>query len=186
MNPILSRYAQRARRFFLRARALLLCGLLVLTRASGATDQVPLKGAFNTIHSDTFGFDQQLGPIVSVAVAGDGQLSHLGRATCFTDDQFVELATGGLTATYTYVAANDDALIMEVAGETEIDFATQTVIFSGVFAISGGSGRFTNAAAVGMFRGWAVFEDPFGLPTNHGPGYFEIDGQVSSPGALHK
>src|SRR5206468_1596383 len=88
------------------ARSLVLSGLLALTVDSYATDQVPLKGAFKTIHHDTFGFDLQLGPIVSVVVEGEGSISHLGQATCFTDNQIAELATGLLAATYRYTAAN--------------------------------------------------------------------------------
>jgi hypothetical protein len=166
------------------ARSLAGCGLLALTLSVHATDQVPIKAAFNTVHNDTFGFDPELGPIAFAVVEGEGNLSHFGRATCFSDDQIAELATGLVYAVYTYTAANGDSLIMWMVSSAEIDFVTLTATFSGEFVVIGGTGRFANATGSGITSGWAVFKDPFGLTTNHGPGYFEIDGHVSSSGSL--
>lgn len=165
-------------------RSVMAAALLLLPLSAMAKDHVPIKGSFHTIHEDTFGFVPGIGPIVSVVVEGSGQVSHMGRATCFTDDQLGVLMTGALSATYTVTAANGDTLVLWLEGPSELDFPTVT--FSGAFAVLGGTGRFANATGSGVFSGWAVFEEPFGLPTNHGPGFFAIDGVVSSPGESRK
>src|ERR1043165_2908261 len=87
------------RGLLLKARMSLFAGVLALALTAHATDQVPLKGAFETIHQDTFGFDPQLGPIISVVVRGEGNLAHLGATTCFTDNQIAVLGTGSVVAT---------------------------------------------------------------------------------------
>src|SRR5687768_1994693 len=144
--------------------AFIALALAVLTAnthpAALAADNVPLKGTFETVHHDTFGFDPLLGPTVAVVVNGAGNISHLGKTTAFTDDQFGVLATGVLSATYTFTAANGDTLEVWLLGDSEVDFATQTVTFSGAATVLGGTGRFANASGSGTFSGSAVFEEP--------------------------
>ena len=165
------------------ARVLMTLALLAAPLLAQAKDLVPVKGTFDTIHQDTFGFDPLLGPIVSVIVTGEGNISHLGKTTAFTDDQLGILASGLLSATYTLTAANGDTLVLWLIGPSEFDVAAQSVTFSGAATVLGGTGRFAGATGTGTFSGWATFDEPFGLPTNQGPGAFTLDLNISSPGA---
>src|SRR5262245_24529100 len=86
--------------------------LLLQPMGAFAEAQVPFRGYWNTQHTDTLDFDPSLGPIIRVEVTGTGKSSHLGAAECESTDQVAVLATGGITATYTYTAANGDTLLL--------------------------------------------------------------------------
>jgi hypothetical protein len=61
--------------------------------------QVPFRAAFTTEFESDGMF-----PIAHITVIGEGQGTHLGKATTVTTDQEVNLITGQSTATYTFTA----------------------------------------------------------------------------------
>jgi len=162
----------------------LLAALLLLQLISAvAGEQVPFKGYWNTWHIDKAGLDPLLGPIIRVEVTGTGKASHLGTATCESTDQVAVLATGLITATYTYTAANGDTLLLNATSQTvDFDPIAQRLDFEGEFEVVGGTGRFAGASGSGTLAGWAIFNQPFGGAENDGPGFFAFDGSLSVGG----
>jgi hypothetical protein len=147
--------------------------LVFAPQPSIAGDQVPFRADFNTVFESTVNF-----PIVSVHVTGDGEATHLGRTAIETTDQVVNLLTGAATATYHFTAANGDEVVVELdflALPTPTGFT-----LTGTWAISGGTGRFTNASGSGTIEGRADFTGPTG-----GVGQFTMIGTISSPGSLN-
>jgi hypothetical protein len=95
---------------------------------------------------------ERVNVVTGVASAeGTAHLSHLGKTTLTSN--FVAVATGPTTrtahGTTTFVAANGDTLTstFDATGETNASGTEQEV--TGVFAITGGTGRF--AGATGTF-----------------------------------
>jgi len=163
--------------------SILLATVLALPFATIAKGEVPFKGYWNTWHVDEPGFDPLLGPIIQVQVSGTGIVSHLGLASCESTDQVAILATGGITATYTYTAANGDSLMLKTAANTvDFDPILQKLSFEGTFEIVGGTGRFVGASGRGTLVGWATFNEPFGGAENEGPGFFSLEGSLSKAG----
>jgi hypothetical protein len=147
---------------------------------AAAEGQLPFRGCFHTWHSDQSASDPLFGPVILVKVTGGGRASHFGEATCETIDQIAVLATGDITATYTYTAANGDTLVVKLAGRiVELDPIVPRIDFEGTFDVLEGTGRFHGSSGSGTFAGWAVFNEPFGSVENEGPGFFTFDGWLS-------
>jgi hypothetical protein len=161
--------------------------LLLQPLGAIADGQVPFRGFWNTRHTDTIDFDPSVGPVIRVEVTGTGKCSHLGAAECQSTDQVAVLATGGITATYTYTAANGDTLLLTAESQTvALDPIVGRISFEGTFEVLGGTGRFAGASGRGTLIGWALFNQPFGSPQNDGPGFFAFDGWLSTVGTLKK
>jgi hypothetical protein len=154
--------------------ATLLFALAGVNSSASPSRQVPVKGDFVTEFAM-----QSPPPVVRIVVQGAGQASHLGRTTCFTDDETVDFTQGGkLTGTLTLIAANEDQLIGRMDAMAEVDFANDVVTFTGTLTFIGGTGRFLNASGQAVLNGGAT---PIAGPT--GLGWFSFQGTVSSPGA---
>ena len=138
-----------------------------------AGDQVPFRGSFSTTHQDLFQF-----PFVYVTVEGQGNVSHMGQTSAFTDDQVVDLITGSATATYTLTAANRDTVVLGMS--FQVTQVPGGVTFAGDYTVTGGTGRFYGATGGGVLAGSAIFTGP-----NNGVGSFSVAGTISSPGQGH-
>ncbi len=113
-------------------------------------------------------------PFLYVTVEGQGNVSHMGLTSAFTDNQVVNLITGSTTATYTLTAANGDTIVLEMSFQ-----ATQIpggVTFAGDYTVTGGTGRFDGATGGGVLAGSAFFTGP-----NDGVGSFSVAGTISPP-----
>jgi len=111
------------------------------------------------------------GDFLHITVTGPGQASFLGKATAFTDSQFVSLIDGSITATYTLTDADGDTLTLDfVAQGTNVDGGAT---FAGSYTITGGTGRFFGAAGSGFLAGGALF-----LTQTDGIGSFAIAGTI--------
>ena len=146
---------------------LVMLAVLVVPATAGA--QVPFKGSWASVETDTVvGF-----PILHVDLTGSGNATQLGRFT--EEGQFVvNLLSGHGCGTEVLTAANGDTVNAAGCGQ-----ATPTAP-PGVFSIeedmviTGGTGRF--AGATGSFTRVRVI-DAFGSSTG------SIEGTISSPGA---
>lgn len=114
-------------------------------------------------------------PFLHVTVTGQGRATYLGRSTAFTDNQFISLIDGSVTATYTLTSANGDALVLEFAvpagGSINVEGG---VLFSGTYAITGGTGQFDGVMGSGVFGGSAFF-----LTETDGIGGFQVVGTIA-------
>src|SRR4030095_8239235 len=77
-----------------------------------ANDQVPYRAEYDTQIETLVNF-----PIAEVFATGKGQATHLGRMDVQSIEETVNLVTGEGLARYRYIAANGDAI------EVEIDFS---------------------------------------------------------------
>jgi len=112
------------------------------------------------------------GDFLHVTVTGPGQASYLGKATAFTDSQFVSLIDGSITATYTLTGSGSDTLTIDFVGQgVNVDGG---VTFSGNYTIVSGTGRFAGATGTGFLVGGALFLSP-----TDGIGAFAIAGTIS-------
>ncbi len=138
-------------------------------QSSRADNQVPFRGSFSTTFQSVLQF-----PFLYVTVEGQGNVSHMGLTSAFTDNQVVNLITGSTTATYTLTAANGDTIVLEMSFQ-----ATQIpggVTFAGDYTVTGGTGRFDGATGGGVLAGSAFFTGP-----NDGVGSFSVAGTISPP-----
>jgi hypothetical protein len=114
-------------------------------------------------------------PFLYVSVEGQGNASHLGVTSSFTDDQIVNLITGSATATSTLIAANGDTVVLALS--FQVTQIPDGVTFAGNYTVTGGTGRFYGATGNGLLTGSALFTGP-----NNGVGSFSVAGTISSPG----
>lgn len=145
---------------------LLLAALTVVSGHSSlfAGEPVPFKGnAEGAIVSAA----PDPGGLV-VRVLAEGYASHLGR---FSREEVLILnpATGTVTGTIVFTAANGDQLFGVVAGQ----FTSPTTV-AGTYTFTGGTGRFQNATGGAAF----ALSTPDGVHFG-----VEFDGSVSSVGA---
>ena len=114
-------------------------------------------------------------PFLSVSIEGTGNATHLGRFTV-ENAHLVNTATGTLTGTYEFTAANGDTLTASFTGQASTPAPGVRSIVE-TATITGGTGRF--ADATGTFTVERFLYLATGLTT----GSFE--GTISSPGASH-
>jgi hypothetical protein len=105
------------------------------------------------------------------------RISHLGLTHAVVT-QTVNTATGALSSSGVYVAANGDQLSSNFTGEAVLSFTDPTdasVTFSGTQVFSAGSGRFTVAEGEADLVGSAHIN----LITGAGTGEFTLDGALT-------
>ena len=151
-----------------------MAALALRSQAAQVDKEVPFRAAFTTV----FESDGML-PIAHIRVIGEGQGTHLGKATTFTTDQEVNLITGQSTATYTFTAANGDTVVLEEEFLSTVDPISGRVMFEGTYTVTEGTGRFAGATGSGTLIGSAAFTGP-----SNGVGSFTVAGTISSPGSL--
>ncbi len=116
-----------------------------------ATHSTPLNGSF----SNTFTVSQN-----QAKITGTGHLEHLGLTT-FTATATAGMASascqGGFTVTEqdTFTAANGDKLFSSTH-DVLCPTSQTTLHITGSWTITGGTGRFANAAGSGTSKGTAV------------------------------
>jgi hypothetical protein len=105
-----------------------------------AHDSRPLKGsAYEDVTSA-----QPVGNDLQVTTVGAGIATHLGR---FTREATVLIHPDGtLDGTVTFTAANGDKLFTDLRGGLQ-----SPTLISGLYTISGGTGRFTGASGSATF-----------------------------------
>ena len=149
-----------------------MAALALKSQAAQPDKEVPFRAAFTTEFESVVEF-----PIAHIAVVGEGNGTHLGKATAVTNDQVVNLVTGVSSATYTFTAANGDTVVLDMEF---LPFQSMSgVTFEGTYEVTEGTGRFVGATGSGMLIGSAVFTGP-----NNGVGSFTVTGTISSPGSL--
>ena len=135
-----------------------------------ADDQVPFRGSFNTTFQIVLEF-----PFLYITVEGQGNVSHMGLTSAFTDNQVANLITGSTTATYTLTAPNGDTVVLEMSFQgTQVPGG---FTFDGDYTVTGGTGRFYGATGGGVLAGSAFFTGP-----SNGVGSFSVAGTISPPG----
>jgi len=159
---------------YLASLALLLATVSLLAfapPAASASTETPFHANFITQFETVLEF-----PILHVTVNSQGQATHMGKSTAFTDDQIINLVDGSGSATYTLRAANGDTLILALVWQPggTINVAGG-VIFSGDYTVTGGTGRFSGATGGGIFAGSALF-----LDETDGIGCFAVVGTISN------
>lgn len=98
-----------------------------------------------------------------LTIDGSGQSTHLGH---FTRHEVIQInATGGISGTIDFTAANGDVVSVSVAGQ--FISATEAV---GTYTVTGGTGRFDGATGSANFT--AVSLDGIHVT-------FEFDGDIS-------
>jgi hypothetical protein len=105
------------------------------------------------------------------------RISHLGLSHAVVT-QTVDVATGALSSTGTFVAANGDELAVSFSGTAVLSFTDPTdatVTFQGTQEFSAGTGRFTDAEGVAELAGTASIN----LITGAGTGEFTFDGVLT-------
>jgi hypothetical protein len=140
-----------------------------IVAADQAESEVPILGTCvsQDAQPPVVGF-----PFLNQVITGTCQFSHLGRTTMYLL-QRVDLRTGSSVGQVTFTAANGDALQV-TQGATSTDAGPATKDFIGTATISGGTGRFANAAGALGLRGTLTF-DQNGI----GHAVSEYDGTIS-------
>jgi hypothetical protein len=103
--------------------------------------------------------------------------THLGAFTAHSVEEVVNLATGEGVAVHEFTAANGDKIVMSfhlLALPTATGFAV-----TGVWEITGGTGRFAGASGAGTYAGAADFTSAITAVAS-----FNMVGKISSPGSL--
>src|SRR5689334_9661490 len=137
-----------------------------------AGEQVPFMAVFETEAVSTVNF-----PFASVKVVGEGQATHLGRTLTATTNQLVNLITGAGTATYQFVAANNDVLNVSFAFTALPLPGGPGLSLNGTWTVISGTGRFAGATGSGSTTGSVRFTSE-----TTGIGQFSMIGTISSPG----
>jgi hypothetical protein len=162
------------KRFSSAARlALAASAVLGLAGPVAADEQVPFRGRFVGV-ATTLSVNP---PIVSGVTNGTGTATQLGRFT-FQQLHDVNVATGTLTGSYHFTAANGDGLFATFTGQSS---ATPTPGVRAVVetaTVTGGTGRF--AGATGAF----TVKRLINMSTHTAAGSFS--GTISLPGAAKR
>lgn len=109
-------------------------------------------------------------PIVNLQIAGVCQLKHLGRTT-FVGVEVINLATGTVTNTGTWTAANGDQLMSQFNGTGVTDGIDAT--FSGIITFISGTGRFQGVS------GSLDMEGNSNASTNPATGEYRMTGNIT-------
>jgi hypothetical protein len=105
------------------------------------------------------------------------RISHLGLSHAVVT-QTVDVTTGALSSTGTYVAANGDELGVGFSGTAVLSFTdptNATVTFQGIQEFSGGTGRFEDATGTAQLAGTTALN----LITGAGTGELTFDGALT-------
>jgi hypothetical protein len=121
---------------------------LVSARSAEAAEQVPFDGSFTTSHATVV----PCGPVtVCITLSGVGEARHLGRAEFVKNSLSTRTSTpcsGGLVNTYTasltLTAADGDIITM--SGSGTVCEGPGLVQASGIYTVTGGTGRFSGAS----------------------------------------
>lgn len=138
-----------------------------------AKDQVPFRAEWTSAIETIVDF-----PIATVIGSGEGKATHLGRMAAHSVTETVNLITGAGIATYRFVAANGDEVLVNFVFSAIPTSATVFAV-NGVWQIKGGTGRFAGASGSGTYDGGVEFTD-----ANIAKGHFAMQGTISSPGSL--
>ena len=118
---------------------------LGLTAAPVAAQQfVPIKGEFTTTFVLSF---------PTLAIAGVGNVSHLGLTTEYSDHTLDLL--GNQTGTTVFIAANGDQLFATYVGTASPPDVNGIITFSGTQTFTGGTGHFSGATGTAQLQGTA-------------------------------
>jgi hypothetical protein len=116
-------------------------------------------------------------PIEIQSIEYTCQISHLGRTHAVVT-QTVDVATGALSNTGVYVAANGDQLSSSFTGSAVLSFTDPTdasVTFQGTQEYSAGTGRFADAHGTADLAGTVRIN----LITGSGTGEFTLQGTLT-------
>jgi hypothetical protein len=141
-------------------------------RGGSSRDSRPLSGRCTTVVTRIVP-----PPIEVQRIEYTCRISHLGLTHAVVT-QTVDVATGALSSSGVFVAANGDHLSSDFTGVATLSFvdpADATVTFHGTEAFSPGTGRF--AAAEGTAR--LVGSTQVDLITGAGTGEFTLDGTLA-------
>ena len=143
-----------------------------LVPASAAT-LVPFHGQFSatqTLYADGTG-----------VLTGTGTASQMGRTSLSGNLSIIGPApcAGGFLVhhLFTYTGANGDSIFVTIDNST-CPAGPGTLVGSGTYTVTGGTGRFTGASGSGTVSGVAD------VSTNPGPVSWTMDGTISSPGGI--
>ena len=141
-----------------------------------AVKQVPFKGSFNSTST--------LAPgrcaVLTNAISGTGQITHLGRFTTAQSHCVDLTGTDPLAFTdgiFTFTAANGDTIFGIYSGRLVPTATPGLFQVDGEFTIEGGTGRFANASGGGDASGEVNLTDPT-LPAT-----VIFDGSISTVGS---
>ena len=153
-----------------------------LATSTGNSSDDPIRGHMLPFHATETNTIEivcnpfECDPPIPVSVAifeGGGQATYLGNYTIFTDSQVFVFEDPLVQITQSVMtAANGDELWWDGDG-TATQPTPTTVIFSGTFTFTGGTGRFENATGGGTFAGTADLAAA--------TGQYVMDGEISRP-----
>jgi hypothetical protein len=145
---------------------------LSLARGGSSSVERPLSGHCTTVVSRI-----APPPIEIQSFEYTCQISHLGRTHAVVT-QTVDVATGALSNTGVYVAANGDQLRSSFTGSAVLSFTDPTdarVTFQGTQAFSAGTGRFADADGTADLAGTTRIN----LITGAGAGELTLQGTLT-------
>jgi hypothetical protein len=134
------------------------------------SDALLVKG-YQAVTNMTFVDPAQPG-ILQVRVGGEGGLSHVGRMRGWSADETVDLATGLITAHFTFAADDGDRLVLATAVPSAFQ-PDGRITFEGSFTVEGGTGRVKKAKGTLHYEGWARTTD---MAKGIGIGFFVNEG----------
>lgn len=143
-----------------------------LASSAAAQKPVPFSGSLQGHETDIF----QGPPPGTLDVNGNGSgiATHIGQFSV-TWQLTVNLEDGTATGSFRFIAANGDAIDTTIAGSSEPTDTPGVVRITEINAITGGTGRFTNA------KGSFTVERLVDLNTGFTSGSFH--GRITSPGS---
>ena len=134
----------------------LLMLFLLVTMVAAAADQVPFVATFTSSVPGGIPPGCNAAYPVPIVLAGTGQATHLGRFT-ETQSHCLNPSTGEFAlGQFTITGANGDIVSGTYFGHVVPTSATTGAIY-GVFRITGGTGRFSEATGGGVATGTLDF-----------------------------
>ena len=153
--------------------ALTLSTLALSELASQARDQVPFRAEWDSNLEFIADF-----PLATVIGNGTDLAAHLGGIAAHSVAETVNLVTGAGSADYRFVAANGDEVFVDFVF-TAIPTSATVFVVTGVWQVTGGTGRLAGAVGSGTYDGGVEFTD-----ADSAKGHFAMQGTISSPGSL--